>query len=50
MIKMAKGFELKKIIFITNLNTFGSKLTQKNLDFQNVASTNLIVNLDTLNI
>jgi hypothetical protein len=25
MIKMANGFELMKIIFITNLNTFGSK-------------------------
>jgi hypothetical protein len=25
MIKMAKGFELMKISFITNLNTFGSK-------------------------
>jgi hypothetical protein len=38
MIKRAKGFELMKSIFITNLNTFGSNmfLTLKMMDFENV--------------
>jgi hypothetical protein len=37
MIKKAKGFQLMKIIFITHLNTFGSKvfLTLKIMDFEN---------------
>jgi hypothetical protein len=36
--------ELMKIIFITFLNTFGSKLilTLKNMDFENVALTKVI--------
>jgi len=40
-IKRAKGFELMKIVFITNLNTFGSKvlLTLKFMDFENVPLT-----------
>jgi hypothetical protein len=39
MIKRAKGLELMKIVFITHLNTFGSKvfLTLKIMDFENVA-------------
>jgi hypothetical protein len=41
MIRRAKGFELMKIIFITHLNTFGSKmlLTLKIMDFESVALT-----------
>jgi len=41
MIRRAKGFELMKIIFITHLNTFVSKmfLTLKIMNFENVAST-----------
>jgi hypothetical protein len=41
MIRKAKGLELMKIIFITNLNTFGSKvlLTFKIMDFENVPLT-----------
>ncbi len=41
MIKRAKGLELMKIVFITYLNTFGSKvlLTLKIIDFENVALT-----------
>jgi hypothetical protein len=39
MIIRAKGFELMKIVYITNLSTFGSNvlLTLKIMDFQNVA-------------
>jgi hypothetical protein len=39
MIRRAKGLELMKIVFITHLNTFGSKvfLTLKVMDFENVA-------------
>jgi hypothetical protein len=39
MIKGAKGLELMKKKFITNLNTFGSNmfLTLKMMDFENVA-------------
>jgi hypothetical protein len=39
MIKRAKGLELMKIVLITHLNTFGSKvfLTLKIMDFENVA-------------
>jgi hypothetical protein len=38
LIRKAKGFELMKIVFITHLNTFGSKvfLTLKIMDFENV--------------
>jgi hypothetical protein len=38
MIRRAKRFELMKIVFITHLNTFGSKmfLTLKIMDFKNV--------------
>jgi hypothetical protein len=41
MIRKAKGLELKIIVFITALNTFGSKvlLTLKIMDFENVSST-----------
>jgi len=41
MIRKAKGFELMKIVFITHLSTFGSKvfLTLKIMDIENVAST-----------
>jgi hypothetical protein len=39
MIRREKGFELMKIVFITHLSTFGSKvfLTLKMMDFENVA-------------
>ncbi len=38
MIKMETRFELMKIVFIIDLNTFGSKvfLTLKIMDFENV--------------
>jgi hypothetical protein len=41
MIRKAKGLELKKIVFITNLSTFDSKvlLTLKIMDFENVPLT-----------
>jgi hypothetical protein len=41
MISRAKGLELMKIIFITDLNTFDSNvfLTLKIMDFENVALT-----------
>jgi hypothetical protein len=44
MIKKAKGLELMKIVFITLLNTFGSKvlLTLKNMDFENVPLTKVL--------
>jgi len=44
MIRRAKGLELMKIIFITNLNTFGSKvfLTLKLMDFENVPLTKVV--------
>jgi hypothetical protein len=44
MIRKAKGLELIKIIFITNLSTFGSKvfLTLKIMDFENVSLTKVI--------
>jgi hypothetical protein len=44
MIRKEKGFELMKIIFITNLSTFGSKmfLTLKIMDFENVHVTKVI--------
>jgi hypothetical protein len=44
MIKKAKGLEFMKIIFIIDLNTFGSKvfLTLNCMDFENVPSTKII--------
>jgi hypothetical protein len=41
MIRREKGFELMKIVFITHLITFGSKVffTMEIMDFQNVALT-----------
>jgi hypothetical protein len=39
MIKRAKGLEFMNLLFLTHLNTFGSKvfLTLKIMDFENVA-------------
>ncbi len=47
MIRRANGFELMKIVFITHLNTFGSKviLTLKIMDFENVTLTQVICDL-----
>jgi hypothetical protein len=44
IIRRAKGLELMKIVFITNLNTFGSKvlLTLKIMDFENVTLTKVV--------
>jgi hypothetical protein len=44
MIRRAKGFELMKIVFITLLNTFGSKvfLTLKIMNLKNVFLTKVI--------
>jgi hypothetical protein len=44
MMRKAKGFELMKFFFITNFNTFGSKvlLTLKIMDFENVFLTKVI--------
>jgi len=44
MIRKAKILELMKIIFITHLNTFGSKvfLTLKIMDFESVALTKVV--------
>ncbi len=44
MIRKAKGLELMKMVCITNLNTFGSKmfLTLKIMDFENVFLTKVI--------
>jgi hypothetical protein len=44
MIRRAKGLELMKIVFITNLSTFGSKvlLTLKIMDFKSLALTKII--------
>jgi hypothetical protein len=44
MFRRAKGFELIKIIFITHLITFGSKvfLTLKIMDFENVVLTKVV--------
>ncbi len=44
MIKKVKGFELMKIILITNLSTFGSKvfLILKIMDFGNVFLTKVL--------
>jgi hypothetical protein len=44
MIRRAKGLELRKIVFITDLNTFGSNvlLTLKIMDFRNMALTKVV--------
>jgi hypothetical protein len=44
MIKRAKGLELMKIVFLTHLNTFDSKmlLTLKIMDFENVTLTKVV--------
>ncbi len=44
MIRRAKGLELMKIIFMTHLNTFASKvlLTLKIMNFEIVASTKVV--------
>jgi hypothetical protein len=44
MIRRVKGLELMKIVFITYLSTFGSKLflTLKFMDFKNVPLTKVI--------
>jgi hypothetical protein len=44
IIKNAQGFEVMKIVFITNLSTFGSKvfLTLKITNFENVSLTKVI--------
>jgi hypothetical protein len=43
-IKRAKGLELMKIVFITHVNTFGSKMfvTLKIMDFESVALSKVI--------
>jgi hypothetical protein len=44
MIKRAKGLRLMKIVLITHLNTFGSKvfLNLKIMDFESVAITKVV--------
>ncbi len=44
MIRTKKGLELMRIVFITDLNTFGSNvlLTLKIMDFENVASKKVV--------
>ncbi len=44
IIRRAKGLELMKIVFITHLNTFGSKvfLTLKIMDFESVVLTKVV--------
>jgi hypothetical protein len=44
MIRKEKRFELMKIVFITHLNTFGSKvfLTLIIMDFKSVALTKVV--------
>jgi hypothetical protein len=43
MIRRAKGLELMKIVFITNLNTYGSKVHSLNImDFENVTLTKIV--------
>jgi hypothetical protein len=45
MIRKAKGFEVMKILFITHLSIFGSKVffTLKIKDFEDVALTKLFI-------
>jgi hypothetical protein len=44
MIRRAKGLEFMKILFITNLSIFGSKviLTLKNMEFENMPLTKVV--------
>ncbi len=44
IIRRAKGFELMKIVFVTHLSTFGSKvfLTLKIMDFENLSSPKVV--------
>jgi len=44
MIRRAKGLELMKFFFVTNLNTFGSNVlfTLKIMDFGNMALTKVV--------
>jgi hypothetical protein len=44
VIRRGKGIELMKIVFITHLSTFRSKmfLTLKIMDFENVVSTKVV--------
>ncbi len=44
MIRKAKGLKIMTIVFMTDLNTFGSKvfLTLKIMDFQNVSLTKFV--------
>jgi len=44
MIRKAKWFEVMKIVFITYLSTFGSKvlLTLKIMDFESVVLTKIV--------
>jgi hypothetical protein len=44
MIIKAKGLELMKIVYITNLSTFGSNvfLTLKIMDFENMSLTKIV--------
>jgi len=44
MIKRAKALQLMKFVFITHLNTFGSKVfsTLKIMDFENVPLTKVV--------
>jgi hypothetical protein len=44
MIRRAKGLQLMKIVFVTDLNTFGPNmlLTLKIMDFENVALTKVV--------
>jgi len=44
MVRRAKGLELMKIVFVTHLSTFGSKvlLTLKIMDFENVVLTKVV--------
>jgi hypothetical protein len=44
MIRKAKGIKIMTIVFMTDLNTFGSKvfLTLKIMDFENVSLTKLV--------
>jgi hypothetical protein len=44
MIRTSKGLELMRIVFKTNLNTFGSNvfLTLKIMNFENVASIKVV--------
>jgi hypothetical protein len=44
MIRRAKGLELMKFVFVTDLNTFGSNVfsTLKIMDFGNMALTKIV--------